>query len=281
MLSTFRGLVGIRSNGLRMAPRLFHTGVRLQANNLFGEVTENKQVAKEPETTTEELDVEAITPQNDSSLQAYYLKQVEEEQVRNDKFISPIKKKLFELNVKKNGFFQNNQVIVDPETQKNYKLSLTNEEIDILEPSIYLQSYRIKSSIKKATIVNRFVRGWNVKSAINQLHFNDKKMATELEKLLKKGLEQAKALGVSEDELYIQSLWTGSDGNWRKRVDTKGRGRHGIIEHPYIHVKVILRTNQTKARLNWEKTQARQSAKPKMFLNNEPLNFSVRPYYKW
>ena len=40
--------------------------------------------------------------------------------------------------------------------------------------------------MKKATIVNRMVRKFNVKLAINQLHFNSKKMATELEKLLKK-----------------------------------------------------------------------------------------------
>lgn len=281
MLSTFRGLVGIRSSGLRFTPRQFHSCVRLQANNLFGELTENKQVAKEPETTSEDLDVNAITPENDSDLQAYYLRQVKEEQIRSENYVSPIKKRLFDLNVQRNGFFKNNQIVVDPENEKPYKLTLTNEEIDILEPSIYLQSYRIKSSVKKATIVNRFVRGWNVKSAINQLHFNSKKMSTELEKLLKRGLEQAKQLGVTPDELYVQSLWAGSDGDWRKRVDTKGRGRHGVIEHPYIHLKVILRTNQTKARLNWEKQQARSSAKPKMFLNNEPLNFKVRPYYKW
>ena len=85
----------------------------------------------------------------------------------------------------------NNEIFKDPETGKVYKLALTEEEIDILEPSIYLQSYRIKSSMKKATQVNRFVRGYKVKNAINQLHFNPKKMSTELEKLLKKGLERA------------------------------------------------------------------------------------------
>lgn len=39
--------------------------------------------------------------------------------------------------------------------------------------------------MKKATVVNRFVRGYDLKTAINQLHFNPKKMATELEKLLR------------------------------------------------------------------------------------------------
>ena len=109
------------------------------------------------------------------------------------------------------------------------------------------------------------VRKFNVKLAINQLHFNHKKISTELEQLLKRGLEQAKQLELNEDELYIDRIWVGSDGKWRKRLDPKGRGRMGIIAHRYVHLKCILKTNQTKLRLDWEKQQKELKSKPRMF----------------
>lgn len=247
--------------------------------SLFGEVTEGKTVPVENADTP--LEQDDILPETDTKLQEHYAAEIQKAREVSEKYITPLKRRLFDLSVAQHGFFKNNHIVVDRENGKLYKVQLTNEEIDILEPTIYLQSYRIKSSMKKATVVNRFVRGYTVKNAINQLHFNPKKMATELEKLLKQGLEQARKQGIPEDGLYIQALWTGSDGGWVKRADIKGRGRTGILEHPYVHLKAILKTEQTQKRLAWEKEQARRQAKPRLFLNNEPLNFKVRAFYKW
>lgn len=284
----FRSLVRTGSSIVRPQLRLsnyiasasFYSGSRVLNGNLFGELTKND--TKVPEVaSTAEINPEDVTPTNDTALQEHYMKEALEEQILPEKFVSPIKKKLFDLNVQEHGFFKNNQLVSDPETGKAYKLSLTTEEIDILEPSIFLHSYRIKSSMKKATTVNRFVRGYKVKNAINQLHFNPKKMSTELERLLKRGLVQARELKYNEDELYIHALWVGSDGNWQKRLDPKGRGRTGLINHPYVHLKAVLRGEQTTKRLAWEAAVQAEEKKPRMFLNNEPLNFKMRPYYKW
>ncbi len=252
-----------------------HTTPRLAS--LFGEITQ--KTGGDDKKLEAAASDEPVTVENDETLQKYHFEEASKKQIKIDKYITPLKKTLFELNVSQNGFFKNNHVI--KHDGKSYRLSLTEKEIDMLEPSIYATSYRIKSSMKKATQVNRFVRGFNVKTAINQLHFNPKKMATELEQVLKRGLEQARILGLDEDTMYIDSLWTGSDGDWRKRPDFKGRGRGGLIEHPYIHVKSILKSNQTKLRKAWEKEQKIENEKPVMFLNNEPLNFKVRPVYKW
>lgn len=258
--------------------RLFSASSNRSAS-LFGEVTEGN--APEVESAPVAAAQGEVFPESDTKLQQHYAEEAQKTRDVSEKYVSPLKKRLFELNVAQHGFFKNNHVVVDRDSGKQYKVSLTAEEIDLLEPTIFLQSYRIKSSTKKATLVNRFVRGYSVKNAVNQLHFNPKKMATELEKLLKRGLEQARASGIDEDGLYIQALWTGSDGGYVKRADVKGRGRTGILEHPYIHVKAILKTEQTTARLAWEKEQARQAAKPRLYLNNEPLNFKVRAFYKW
>lgn len=263
-------------------PVRFITTTTPKLASLLGDITENKiepQSTQAVETTDEETRKSQVTPENDQELINFYEKKAEGVQVKVENYIHPLKIALFNKNVEMNGFFKNGQVL-DHEGKK-YKFTLTKQEIDILEPSIYLQSYRIKSSMKKATIVNRMVRKFNVKLAINQLHFNSKKMATELEKLLKKGLEEAKILNMNENELYIDQLWTGSDGNWRKRIDFKGRGRHGILHHRYVHLKCVLKTQQTLDRLAWEKNQKELHSKPSTPLNNEPLNIKVRGWYKW
>lgn len=261
--------------GLHMSRAVFAQG------SLFGDVTkQNESSLPKQETSTESGKIPE-RPSDDAKLQEHYLEEARLQQLRADRFVSPLKRKLFDLNVKENGFFKNSQLIRDPESQKMYKLTLAPEEIEVLEPTIYIKSYRIKSSMKKATVVNRFVRGFYVKNAINQLHFNKKKMSTELEKLLKRGLAQAREIGMDEDKVFIQALWVGSDGNWQKRLDPKGRGRTGIITHPWVHLKVILKGEQTKNRIEWEKQQKIAAAKPKQLLNNEPLNFRVQSYYRW
>ncbi|CAH2354182.1 54S ribosomal protein L22, mitochondrial [[Candida] railenensis] len=244
--------------------------------NSTPQVQENSSVSQENETSPA-----STLPKDDEELKKYHLEAAERDQIAIEKFVTPLKRKLFDLNVATNGFYKNNQVVKDPETNKVYKLSLSNREIEILEPSIYLQSLRIKSSVKKATVVNRFVRGYNVKTAITQLHFNQKKMATELEKLLKEGLELARSKGYDDNKLYIQEVWSGSDGDTMRRPDVKGRGRVGVLHHRHIHVKAILKTEQTLNRLKWEKEQKELNSKPKMILNNEPLNFRVKSFYKW
>ena len=259
---------------------LLSTNTRYNGN-FFGEITKGDEAKTVAKPETQETSVQDIIPRNDQELQSYYLEEVKKEQISSDKYINPLKRKLFNINVEQNGFFKNNQIVRDIENKKLYKLELTPEEIEIMEPSIYLQSYRIKSSMKKATHVNRFVRGFRVKNAINQLHFSPKKMATELEKLLKKGLEQGRLLLLDPSSLYIHALWVGSDGDWRKRVDPKSRGRAAIINHRYVHLKTILKTDLTLKRIAWEKQQKILTAKPNTPLNSEPLNFRVLPYYKW
>lgn len=261
--------------------RAFHLSAPAANGSIFGDLTKAPTKPEASAATAAEplANPKEILPQDDAELQQYHLQEALKEQILSEKYVTPLKRQLFELNVAANGFFKNHQ-IVDNEG-KQYKLSLTEQEIEALEPSLYLQSARIKSSVKKATLVNRFVRGYKVKNAINQLHFNPKKMATELERLLKQGMEHARARGYNEDELYIHAVWAGSDGGTVKRPDIKGRGRMGILHHRHIHVKAVLKTEQTLLRLKWEKEQRELQSKPKMYLNNEPLNFRVRSFYRW
>ncbi|CAK9441263.1 mitochondrial 54S ribosomal protein uL22m [Lodderomyces beijingensis] len=272
------------------------------ASNPFGKLTSLKQKDTTAATTTQtqtqtkaveggedtivknedgEVDIKSITPRNDVQLREYHAEKAAKVREANslESMIHPLKLALFNKVVAEHGFFKNDQIV--QHEGRALRFHLTPEEIEVLEPSIFLHSYRIKSSMKKATVVNRFVRGMELKTAITQLHFNPKKMATELEKLLKNGLEQARQQEYDVDRVYIARLWTGSDGDWKKRADIKGRGRCGIIQHRYVHLKCVLKTQQTKLRIAWEKAEKEKARKPKMYLNNEPLNIKVRGWYKW
>lgn len=249
------------------------------AGSIFGDVTSHKPTIQAD--SDKSLNPIEMHPAEDKLLQERYAGEAAAEQETREKYISAQKRRLFDLNVAKNGFYKNNQIFYDHEKNKHYKLSLTDAEIEVLEPSVYIQSFRIHSSVKKATLVNRFVRGYNVKNAINQLHFIPKKMALELEKLLKTGLKLATAQGLDEDQLYIHALWAGSDGDTQKRIEWKGRGRVGLLQSRNVHLKAIFKTQQTRDRLAWEKEQKLNKKNPKLFLNNEPLNFKVRGIYKW
>lgn len=266
----------LMSRALHFSPRV------LSGGSLFGDITTQKQPESAASASVDPpADPKMMLPADDAVLQKKYLQEAQKKQETSARYVSAEKRRLFDLNVAKNGFFKNNEIIYDKENGKHYKLLLTDAEIEVLEPSVYIKSFRIQSSMKKATLVNRFVRGYNVKNAINQLHFSPKKMATELEKLLKTGLKLASLQGMSEDLLYIHALWVGPDGEWRKRIEWKGRGRVGMLRHRYVHLKAILKLQQTRDRLAWEKEKKIEATKPKTFLNNEPLNFTVHGVYKW
>ncbi|ONH67006.1 hypothetical protein BON22_3159 [Cyberlindnera fabianii] len=256
------------------------------SGSLFSDVTElQEQNSKKRDfsdslqsmNTDENFKVSKVTVENDVKLQEYI---GHKPTPATDKLLTPLKKQIYEQNVKQNGFFKNNQEIT-LDNGERYKLKLTEEEINVLEPSLYLKSYRIKHSVKKATVFLRLISGMNVHDAITQGQFHTKKIGREVSQMLQEGIKDAPELGLKPEELYISQIWSGSDGWWSRRVDPKGRGRTGIIHHPYIHVRAILKTPITKKRLAWEAEQKELRQKAKMQLPNEKLRFKLDGHYKW
>ena len=197
--------------------------------------------------------------------------------------LSPLKRQLYEANCTANGgFYKADTVVTLPNSNEKYKLHLSKEEIEVLEPSVYLKSYRIKSSMKKATIFLRILRGLDLKDAINQCHFSPKGIATEVGELLERGIEDSKTLGLDPNDMYIAQIWTGSDGNWSRQIEFKGRGRLGILTHRYVHVRCILKCKSiTKRRLKYEQQVKDQKRKPWIQLGKEPVRGSPGGVYKW
>ena len=237
--------------------------------SLFGSITENKPkegknrgdedagsfsnrlaIASDSSGEAPEVNRDSITIENDKLLQQHIISLQQPEQLASQSLLSPLKREIYEANCKINGgFYKKDTIVKLPNSSERYKLKLTKREIEVLEPSVYVQSYRIKSSMKKATLLLRLLGGLDV---------------------------------MKPEDLYISQIWTGSDGFWRKRVEFKARTRIGIISHPYIHVRCILRTKSvTKRRLAYEAHLKEQKRAPWVQLGDKPIRGVTGGVYKW
>ncbi|GAV53118.1 hypothetical protein ZYGR_0AI04000 [Zygosaccharomyces rouxii] len=224
-----------------------------------------------------------ITVDNDATLHKYIRSKQGPEKLAHQTLLSPLKRKLYMRNCELNdGVYKRDTVITLPGSKEKYRLKLSREEIDVLEPSVYVKSYRIKSSMKKTTQLLRLLNGLDVKTALTQCHFSSKKIARDVAEVLNRGIEDGQKLGLNENDMYIAQIWTGSDGWWVPRMDYKGRGRVGVIRHRYVHVRCILKTKSvTKRRLEYESQLKQQRRKPWVQLADKPVRGFPGGAYKW
>lgn len=279
--------------------------VRLNAKNdnqsLFGSITESgikKSDSSDPTKVSNRLEAavkstddsgeikvnkDDVTFENDELLQKYIRDQHQKEVLAPEVLLSPLKRQVYKLNCKANGgFYRKDTVVTIPETKEKFKLKLTKQELELLEPSVYLRSYRLKYSTKKAIHLLRMLGGLDVKKAITQCHFSDKKIARDIAEMLEKGIKDGERLGLKADDLYIAQIWSGNDGWLKKRLEYKGRGRIGIIRHRSIHVRCILKTHSvTKKRLEYEKQLKEKMKKPWVQLADKPVRGIPGCSYKW
>ncbi|KAK9476663.1 ribosomal protein L22/L17 [Lipomyces japonicus] len=170
-------------------------------------------------------------------------------------------------------------------TGREFKLNLSKRDLELLEPSIRLKSQTQTGSVKKVTPLLRSLRRMNVKRAIAHCHFNTKKVSKPIEDLLLKGLEHAKALGIPEEGLYIEQIWSGKEPKpittHSKQIHYRGRGRSGLFKRREHHVQIILRTPVTKERIAREKARKVSKRKPFIQLPNTPFYDKSSSHYTW
>ncbi|QPG75490.1 hypothetical protein FOA43_002845 [Brettanomyces nanus] len=257
------------------------------SSSLLGSLTPNvstekdllppRKDAEEASNAAMENEVKYVKPEEDAKLQEY-LNPKPYKTVNS--LLSPLKRRLYLDNVTKNGFFKNGDLITLPDGI-SYRLKLSREEIEALEPSIYLRSWRIKSSVKKTNIVLRALKDLPLKKAITQLHFMPKKVARDLFEMLERGLQDAEKMNYDVNSIYVAESWVHTDGHWARRIECKGRGRTGIITHRWISVRFLLKTEQTKKRLAYEAERRSDKRIAKCVLTSEKIRGPCQGYYKW
>lgn len=241
----------------------------------LGKDTSNSNVA-----VAEEGDasiIQYVEPENDEKLQEFLNPKPF---FTVDSLLTPLKKQIYEANVKKNGFFKNME-LTKLKDGNSYTLNLNNKEIEALEPSIYLRSWRIKGSIKKTNIVLRALKDLPLKKAITQLHFMEKKVARDLAEMLERGVKDAEKMNYDVNNLYIAESWVHTDGHWMKRVDCKGRGRAGVLTFKWVSVRFLLKTNQTKKRLAYLLESRKANKDVRTFVSKGKIRGNAPGFYRW
>lgn len=291
--ATRLGLKSTHTTSLIISRRAFATEQKESSNSdgsLFGEVSEFKeekgsmleQMSQRVE-NVEETSSAVQTKKNKDFLDDPEVREISHPKAQTavEKLLSPIKREVFEKMIADHGKYIKNQMVTLADGRK-FKLQLSKEELEVLEPSVYLQSYRIKSSVKKTYPFLRMLRQMDLKDAITQCHFSAKKVSRETGAMLERGVNQAADLGLNADDLYIEQIWVGKDGFEPKRIDFKGRGRMGIINHKYVHVKAILRRKSFKEAREASKVSKVDNKKVWQQLASRKIkDHPLVPEYKW
>lgn len=252
-------------------------------DSLFSDLTksaENQKVSNNNVAVAEESDagsIQYVEPEKDEKLQKF---------LNPDPFLTvnalltPLKRDIYNENVRLNGFFKNNATVTLKDGN-SYTLNLSQKEVESLEPSIYLRSWRIKSSVKKTNIVLRALKDLPLKKAITQLHFMEKKVARDLVEMLERGLKDAEKMKYNVDDLYISESWVHTDGNWMKRVDCKGRGRAGVMTFKWVSVRFLLKTGQTNKRLAYLTKKRTENKDVRSFVSQGKIRGGAPGFYRW
>lgn len=221
--------------------------------------------------------IQYVAPENDSKLQEFLNPKP---YLTVNTLLTPLKRDIYLANVAKNGFFKNNE-LTKLKDGNSYTLNLTNDQIQALEPSVYLRSWRIKASIKKTNIVLRALKDLPLKKAITQLHFMEKKVARDLVEMLERGVKDAEKMNYNVDDLYVAESWVHTDGSWVKRVDCKGRGRAGVFTFKWVSVRFLLKTTQTKKRLAFLANKRDAQKSVSSFITNGKIRGNAPGFYRW
>lgn len=259
-------------------------------DSLFSDLTssvdkKSKELASKKETDVEseaDADTDAsviqyVEPENDEKLQEYLNPKP---YLTVESLLTPLKREIYHANVAKNGFFKNKD-LVKLKDGASYTLNLTQQQIEALEPSVYLRSWRIKSSVKKTNIVLRALKNLPLKKAITQLHFMEKKVARDLVEMLERGVKDAEKMNYDPNDLYISESWVHTDGHWLKRVDCKGRGRAGIFTFKWVSVRFLLKTSQTKKRLAYLAAERDANKKVSCAVSKGKVKGNAPGFYRW
>ena len=253
-------------------------------DSLFSDLTKSVENQKDNNNTAvavaDEGDsgvIQYVAPSRDEKLQEFLNPKP---YLTVNSLLTPLKRDIYLANVKKNGFFKNTE-LTKLKDGASYTLDLNQKEIEALEPSIYLRSWRIKASIKKTNIVLRALKDLPLKKAITQLHFMQKKVARDLVEMLERGVKDAERMNYNVDDLYIAESWVHTDGHWMKRVDCKGRGRAGIFTFKWVSVRFLLKTSQTKKRLAYLAKKREVQKNVGSFITTGKVRGNAPGFYRW
>jgi large subunit ribosomal protein L22 len=104
----------------------------------------------------------------------------------------------------------------------------------------------IRTSPYKLNLVAGLIRGKKVAVALNQLAFNQKRIAGEVKKVLESAIANAENNhGLDVDDLVVAQAWCGKN-MVMKRFQARGRGKSAGVEKFFSEITIVLRAVEAK-----------------------------------
>jgi large subunit ribosomal protein L22 len=105
----------------------------------------------------------------------------------------------------------------------------------------------LRVSPQKLNLVAAMIRGKKVDSALADLTFSRKRIATDVKKTLQSAIANAENNhGLDIDDLVVSEAYVGK-AFVIKRFHARARGRAGRIEKPFSNLTVVVRQVEAKA----------------------------------
>ena len=98
----------------------------------------------------------------------------------------------------------------------------------------------LKTSLRKANLVLRTIRGKKAENALNILAFSNKRISNEITKILKSAIANAENNNQLDiDKLFVKEATVGKS-MVLKRFRPRARGRSGKILKPFSKIKILV-----------------------------------------
>ncbi|TFY72959.1 hypothetical protein EVG20_g28 [Dentipellis fragilis] len=114
-----------------------------------------------------------------------------------------------------------------------------------------------KISHRKLNKLGRQISGKPIDSAILQMTFSEKRASNRLKSMLVVAKSHAILKGIDASKMIVSESWVTKGPRQQKRLEIKGRARHGIRIHPDSRMSVVLKEGKTRQEL-LDKERARK-----------------------
>ena len=113
-----------------------------------------------------------------------------------------------------------------------------------------IQRY-VRQSARKVRLVADLVRGKDIETVLNLLHFNNKKASEAVEKVIRSAVSNLMnsegGAGLSPENMYLKTIYV-DGGATAKRFRAGSMGRASIIRRRSCHITVVVAEKENKAK---------------------------------
>ena len=137
----------------------------------------------------------------------------------------------------------------------------------------------LKTSLRKANLVLRTIRGKKAENALNILAFSNKRISHEITKILKSAIANAENNNQLDiDKLFVKEATIGKS-MVLKRFRPRARGRSGKILKPFSKIKILVQevdkpTTNVDKKKDLKSNKPPKSSKKKNDTNHKPNELS-------